>query len=411
MKVPEGENIMIPIERENSNVNSGMKIEMVATIMAIIGIFLPFSSTRIVAEWSDSLWMHTTVIEFLNMLFTAENITISNINIWVWIRNISYLMAIILLFIHLIRSIRTRKELENSKLWIIVLACLAVVVLAHIIINLSTSLELQDMQIQRRLSFGFYMTLIGTLVPVVLKYVLARNTTIGSGLSKISPEFSNIKNVTLIKRLVVGNQEFQPERRDVNLGFSWFTFLFSPFIDSLIKKEWTQAGIWFFVLTVLGTIQGVLIVGISSLEIELLLATTSTQRERITSQIASTSLWFVLLLLAFWSICLFLAFGANKRYAKRLIQANWEPAQVGDAKILEAYGIIGADKIAETKKVEEENKAVKKNLIAPTMNTATNQNTQNNSLADELIKLKELLDQEAISEEEFVEFKKQLLNK
>ena len=168
---------MLLTKNENKKINTHKKIEIIALTIAIMGVFLPLSSMRIISEWGDDGWTHTTVIRFFYNVFTNEYVSIANMSMWVLIRNVSYLVAIVLLSIHLINSIEEKDRLKKSSLWIAILACLGVVVLAHIIFNLSNPISFDDIdiQIQRRISFGFYVTLVGTLVPIYLKYTLSRN--------------------------------------------------------------------------------------------------------------------------------------------------------------------------------------------------------------------------------------------
>ena len=397
-------------QEENRGSSPHKNVELISLIIALLAVFLPFNSTRMISEWSDSDWMHSTVFRFFYNLFTNENASIFNVSFWIFIRNLSYLAAIALISAYLINFIKSQGKIRNSRLLIIALGCLGGVLLTHLLFSFFSENDFGDFRFQRFLSFGFYVTFIGTLIPAYLNYSLAGKIpkipiNLG-GFKKMDSEFSNIKNVTLIKRLVVGTQEFQPERRDVNLGFSWLTCLLSPFVDSLVKKEWVFAGIWFAVLSGIGTVLWTIIAGIATLEFELLMTNFDFRRERIYSEISTLWIWYWLTLIGSWSVYLWLAFDANKRYARRLIQAGWQPAQERDAEILKAHGVIEIDAVVEVASTEED-------LFTPTAQVVQmpTPNVQSSSIADELMKLKELLDQGAISSEEYNDLKSRLLNK
>ena len=170
---------MLLTEKENKEINTHRKIEIIALTIAIVGVLLPLSSMRIISDWGDDGWTHTTVIRFFYNVFTNEYVSIANMSMWILIRNVSYLVAIVLLSIQLINAIEGKDKLKKSSLWIAILVCLGVVVSAHIIFNLSNPISFSDIniQIQRRLSFGFYVTLVGTLVPIYLRYTLSRNVS------------------------------------------------------------------------------------------------------------------------------------------------------------------------------------------------------------------------------------------
>jgi len=162
---------MFLTEEENKNKDTYKKVKIIALIIAIAGVFLPFTSVRIVSGWGSDGWIHTTVMRFFYNVFTNEDISIANISVLILIRNIPYLVAIVLLFIHLVLSLQSKAKAKKSNLLIPTLVFLSVVALAHIISNLSNPALFDDIQIHRRLGFGFYVTLIGTLIPFYLNYI------------------------------------------------------------------------------------------------------------------------------------------------------------------------------------------------------------------------------------------------